>query len=149
MAYSKKYVIEGINPIAWKRAGLNGSVFYDQQKHDKLAVGTIMSRQHGNSRIFQGPLGLEMIFFGPIPKSSKIREPGDYISTTPDISNLQKFIEDVITDCHIYEDDKQIAKVFGVHIYSNNPRTVIRLTELTGEIDPELVAFLEELNEKP
>lgn len=149
MAYSKTYRIEGISPIAWKRAGLNGSVFYDQQKHDKLAVGLIMTKQHGTSRIFQGPLGLEMIYFGPIPKSSKVREPGDYISTTPDGSNLQKFVEDVITDCHIWEDDKQVAKWIGVHIYSHNPRTIIRITELSGSVDDQLVELLESFNEKP
>ena len=156
MAYSKKYKILGA-PIPWKRAGVNSihstnvtkSVIYDTQKGVKFQTGLEIIATHKNSRQFQGPLLFEAIFFCPIPATSKDRVPGMPVFTTPDVSNLQKYIEDVMTDCNIYIDDKQIACVKCCKIYGSSSRSIIRISEQDNTKNEWITEFLEHMDEKP
>ena len=67
---SKTYIIP-INPIPWKRAGINTSTFYDRQKKEKLACGLYLINAHGDAPRFEGPLKVTAQFYLQQPKSIK------------------------------------------------------------------------------
>lgn len=130
MARVKEYVIN-FAPIPWKRAGIHGKTFYDKQHHEKLATGLYLNQQHGNAPQFTKPIHVEAIFYMPIPKIIKKREPYKWFANFPDIDNLQKFIFDAITDTGvIWKDDRLIASLIAKKLYDKNPRTHIIITEL-------------------
>lgn len=126
---TKTYIIP-IQPIAWKRAGLNGSLFFDRQKAEKLATGLYLSQAHNNEEPFSGPLSMDVTFYLPAPRDKKSRTPGIYCYKTPDLDNLIKFLCDSCNDANIWEDDKLVCKITTQKIYDKNPRTVLILTEL-------------------
>lgn len=131
MSVSREYVIN-LAPISWKRAGLSKKTFYDKQKHDKLACGLYLSQQHGNAPKFTKALHVECTFYIPLPASIPRRERSCWCSKFPDIDNLQKFLFDAITSTGvIWKDDALISSVHSKKLYDKEPRTHIRITELT------------------
>lgn len=127
---SKTYTIP-LNPIPWKRSGLNGSMFFDKQKNEKVAVGLYLIKDHGSMPKFEGPLKLSVTFFMKQNKSVKERTKGPYCYKTPDLDNLVKFLCDSINDTDtIWQDDKQVADLQVQKIYDGNPRTVLIISEL-------------------
>ncbi len=84
------------------------------------------------------PLGLDIIFFMPIPKSAssikKRQMENGIIAHTkkPDIDNLQKFVLDCLNKL-AFEDDSQIIEIRAKKIYSSKPGTMIRLIPLADE----------------
>ena len=43
------------------------------------------------------------------PDASRAHKNGEYKITRPDTDNLQKLLKDVMTDCHYWKDDAQVA----------------------------------------
>jgi Holliday junction resolvase RusA-like endonuclease len=130
MSREKEYIIN-IAPIAWKRAGVKGKLFYDRQSHEKLATGLYLVQQHGNSPQFTLPVEVDVTFHLPLPQLKKNRERTQWHSKTPDIDNLQKFIFDAINDTRIiWKDDAIIASLRCKKIYDTKPRTHIIIREL-------------------
>lgn len=128
MARSKEYVIP-LPPIPWKRAGRNKKLFYDQQVHEKLAIGIYLNQQHGNEPAFTTPLHVEAIFYIPIPKSIKARLPF-WCANLYDIDNLIKLLLDTCTTTNIWKDDRIISSLVSKKIYDKNPRTHLIIREL-------------------
>lgn len=129
---SKTYTIP-INPITWKRAGVNNSMFYDKQKQEKLAVGLYLINQHEDTPRFSGPLKMTVTFFMKQPKTIKERNIGGskYCYKTPDLDNLCKFLMDAINDTDVvWEDDKLVSHLIAQKIYDAIPRTVITIEEI-------------------
>lgn len=125
---SKSYIIP-INPIAWKRAGLSHTRFYDSQARDKVATGLYLSQQHGNDPLFiNKPLAISIIFYIKPPKLKKPKL-SKWHFKAPDCDNFQKFLFDAMKDI-IIQDDKLFAHIDAKKIYSDNPRTEFTITEL-------------------
>lgn len=86
----------------------------------------------------QMPLALDLIFFMPIPKSSsalKKRQMANGLiahSCKPDLDNCIKFASDCLNGL-VFHDDAQICEIRAKKIYSNTPRTLIRLIPLADE----------------
>lgn len=126
---SKTYVVN-LNPQPWKRAGLNGKKFFDQQKQDKIAFGLYLLQQHNNEPLFSGAIEVNITFFMPIPPGKKKHiKPGTYHKTVPDNDNLEKFILDAAKNV-CYTDDRIISVSTHKKIYDNNPRVEMTITSL-------------------
>ena len=120
-----------LNPISWKRAGLNGKCFFDKQTNDKLAVGLYLINQHGSEAKFTGPVKVEITFFMRQSQHVARRTKCPYVSAFPDIDNLQKFIFDCINNtATIWTDDKQVAWVDARKMYDKEPHTSLTIIEL-------------------
>lgn len=85
---------------------------------------------------FTGPVELNIDFFMPIPKTRmgkfKIiqeRKQWMYHAIKPDLSNMEKAIEDALNGV-AYKDDCQIVVKTSTKKYSEDPRVVIRVMEI-------------------
>jgi Holliday junction resolvase RusA-like endonuclease len=126
----KKYTIP-LKPLAWKRAGISGTKFYDQQVNEKIAFGLYLLKQHGSDPIFENAVAIDIIFYMSTAQQ-KIKQKKIYHSTTPDLSNLIKFLEDAIVDTRaILTDDRIISVIIAKKVYDNkDPRTEFTIREL-------------------
>lgn len=132
---SRFYVIHG-DPIALARSRYSRGRFYDSQKHLKLIWGIDIARQHDNNPMFQGPVGMDVIFYLPIPKSSikKTETLKDqWHIFKPDSSNLLKFVEDAVTAI-VFKDDCILVKQNIEKVYDdgNGPRTEFVFYEINS-----------------
>jgi Holliday junction resolvase RusA-like endonuclease len=124
---SKTYCIN-VSPISWQRAGMNKARFFDKQVQDKIAVGLLLRKQHGNDPLFDGPLGIDIIFY---IKHSKVK-PKPLVKwhfTTPDVDNFLKFIFDAMRSV-VMVDDRLFSQVNMTKVYDMNPRTEFTIREL-------------------
>ena len=93
------------------------SPIYDQFRKDmsKLLMGKVI--------LYEEPLKLEVTFYKKIPKSySKKRTEeldGQYITTVPDLDNLEKALYDSMNNV-IYKDDSQIVDHHTRKIWTKN-----------------------------
>jgi Holliday junction resolvase RusA-like endonuclease len=73
-------------------------------------------------RRISGPISLSVMFFMPIPKSlqKKVSELDPHIKV-PDTDNLAKAVMDALTDCGVWEDDKQVYRSSFSKVYSSDP----------------------------
>lgn len=128
-----RFTIEG-KPIALARPRFTGSKAYDSQKKLKsdciLQLNSQLSLPPGVVPIKE-PILLSVLFlFGPPASLSKkkkaalIEQPHVY---RPDISNLVKFVEDVLQDALIIYDDCQITQIKAQKLYASKPKTVIEI----------------------
>lgn len=129
MARSKEYIIN-IAPIPWKRPRLKHKTFFDSQTQDKLFFGLHLNKQHGDDPKFDNPVHVDATFYMPIPKTLHKRKRTQWVSTFPDIDNLQKFIFDTLTQTGIWKDDCIVSSLVARKIYDKEPRTHIIITEL-------------------
>lgn len=80
-------------------------------------------------------IGLKCEFLVPIPKSTSKKKAlemdGRFCLKKPDIDNYVKLVCDALNGI-AWEDDNEVAEVYAVKRYSNNPRTEIEIQYLTG-----------------
>lgn len=129
MARTKEYVIN-ISPISWQRAKLSNKRFYDGQTSEKLACGLHLDQQHAGEPPFEKAVHVDATFYMPIPKSICKRKNTPWVTTFPDLDNLQKFIFDTLTQTGIWKDDRLMCSLTTKKIYDKQPRTHLVITEL-------------------
>ena len=84
------------------------------------------------------PLRMNVNFYMGIPKSDgkakrEKKLTGEIKPTkVPDIDNLQKLVQDSINKVVFY-DDSQVVEIFARKLYSDKPRTEIKITEIGGD----------------
>lgn len=126
------YTIEG-RPVPLARARHGKGKTYDPQKKTKLGHGLQLKIQHGGRPLIKGPLKLEIVFFMQIPSGLSVNQIDTIYkaehSTTPDLSNLIKYVED-ISNGIIFKDDAQISFIIARKIYSAIARTEFTITKL-------------------
>ena len=89
--------------------------------------------QHQQIPLLECPVRLRVSFYLPIPKSmtKSLRQQAEaeelYKAKKPDLSNLEKVLEDTLTGI-IWKDDALIVSKFSNKFYSKNPRTDIEIT---------------------
>ena len=127
-----RYCIDG-DPIALARPRFGDGRVYDRQKQLKLIVGISLQSQHDEAPIFDGPLSLNIAFYLPILSAKKFKLNTKPHTQTPDLSNLIKFYEDMMTSI-VYKDDKTIACIVARKFYSTNPRTEIIISQIEDDI---------------
>jgi len=119
------YVIPG-DPVPLARARCGNGRFYDSQKNIKVCAGIYLQQQHQDGIIFSGPVTLTANFYLYLPRRRSKKDTRHENSPhfyRPDLSNLIKFVEDLITDVEIWKDDCIISEIYAKKIYSSEPRT--------------------------
>lgn len=123
-----KYIIPGA-PIALQRPRFGRGNVYDSQKEIRMISEISLRNQHEDTPMFTGPIHLEINFYLPYGSvKSKSKEGLPHIQR-PDISNLIKYIEDVMTGI-VYPDDKLVAAITSYKWFSCKPRTEIIVSEI-------------------
>ena len=140
---SKNYIIKG-TPIPLARPRFNGHnrSAYDGQKTLKMLTCIGLQSQHYGEEIFDGILHINMRFHFDLPKSKSKKEElirQQYHIYKPDLSNLQKWVEDLAVDCEIIKEDSLISSVFATKIYSptNEPYSEFTITQIKYPFDSE------------
>ena len=86
----------------------------------------------------KGAVSIKCMFYMPIPKNTPkknidlIKE--GYIvphAKKPDLDNLIKFVKDCLNE-FAWQDDSQVYKIKGLKIYGIDPKTEIKITEITN-----------------
>jgi Holliday junction resolvase RusA-like endonuclease len=124
---SLKYLIP-LPPIAWKRAGLSGKHFYDQQAHDKIAWGLYLRQQH-TSPLFNRPVSMDVAFYLQAPHKNKYRNTQNLAVGNSDLDNYIKFLLDSMKEI-VWVDDKLLVSISAKKVYDNEPKTVFIITEI-------------------
>lgn len=109
------------------------SIYKDPKSRKyEASVGKVAMVAMAGRQPLQGPLSLSLRFRMPIPASAPKRvkaamAAGEIAPTTkPDLSNLQKAIEDGMNKI-AYADDCQIVRCFTTKIYAENPGVDVRI----------------------
>lgn len=117
-------------PLARPRFSRRGT--YDSQANVKqFYILHLLSVKHTWKKLY-GPLEIQVEFAMPIPKGSKKRTRSLAYTPhvkRPDLSNLIKFIEDVMQG-HIFDDDSQIVGINAFKRYDENPKTTLKIWSL-------------------
>lgn len=90
------------------------------------------------------PVRLDVVYFFPFPTStpSKRRQENAWMVEQPDIDNLTKSVQDVLTELCVWEDDAQVAAVhFEKHRTNAEPRIAVRVRTTDDLSSPEHFAF--------
>jgi Holliday junction resolvase RusA-like endonuclease len=114
-------------PLARPRVTKNGT--YDPQREIKDTYFKNLLLQKGNWKKIEGPIEMVAYFFMPIPASASKKTQENLLhkkhTKKPDLSNLIKFVEDVLEGV-VFDNDSQIVTIFATKQYSDVPRTCIR-----------------------
>lgn len=129
MARTKEYIIN-IAPIPSTRARCKSKTLFDSQAQDELFFGLHLNRQHGDEPPFNNPVQVKATFYMPIPKTVQNRKGTQWVSTFPNMNNLEKFIFTIFTKSGIWKDDCIVSSLITKKIYDKEPRTHIIITEL-------------------
>ncbi len=128
-----RYILGG-PPVPLKRARIAGRRCYDSQHQQKLVHGIHLRNQLHDRPPITTAVSMTVIFYMELPASwSKKRRDallGQPHISTPDYSNLLKYIEDVCVDAQVLKDDSLIFESFGRKIYDLNPRTEFVFVEI-------------------
>ncbi len=124
------------DPEPWSapRGGKHG--FYDKKSKHKDFVRWQLKGQYRETPI-QGHVGLEFVFFIPIPKSASKamkRQMLDrrVLPTSPDITNMQKLYEDCLQGI-IIDNDRYSSEITSKRYYSEKPGIFIKIRKLKEE----------------
>lgn len=141
---SKTYILSG-NPVPLHRGRVYNNKVYDDQKHQKVVSGIEVINQHDRSPKFSGPVHMTVVFYMPNPKGFKRKGLHHF---KPDLSNLIKYVEDVMTGV-VYNDDAQIASINASKEYSKHKNALgvsVGRTEITIST---VESYEERKDEKP
>lgn len=91
-------------------------------------------RPHAPKVPLEGPISLEITFYMPIPKTSRVQTRLMINGTTlpikrPDIDNMAYLVTNAMKGI-MYEDDSQIVDLILRKRYGEEPKTVIKVIEL-------------------
>ncbi|MEA5016134.1 MAG: RusA family crossover junction endodeoxyribonuclease [Candidatus Limiplasma sp.] len=86
--------------------------------------------QHKPEKPFKGALRLTTKWCFP---STAKHKNGEYRITKPDVTNLQKLLEDCMTDLGYWDDDAQIASAVTEKFWSDVPGIFIRIEKIGDE----------------
>lgn len=128
-----KLLINGKVPVykSTRYCQKNGKLWaYDPNNKEKKRFQKLIKEQLPDDfKLIEGPVGLVIRHYLKIPKSRKNKvSEGTFHVVRPDETNLDKFVEDLLTGI-IISDDKQVCCRPGkdFKIYSENPRVELEL----------------------
>ena len=122
-------------PIAKKRPrfarrGKHVITYNDQETEEGKFF--LLAKEQFNRKPTTGPVDLWVRFYMPIPKSTSKKNRNlmnlGLIRHTkrPDLDNLVKFVKDCLNGL-VWKDDSQVCRLVAVKLYSEEPRTHIRI----------------------
>lgn len=131
---SPVYILQDSNiPLARAKPIFSRRKIYDSQNAEKMIMGIHLRNQHGDREPYNGILHLDLSFNFPFPREKneerRLRKQ-IYHTNRPDLSNLQKMIEDVCVNAEIIKDDRFIASATIIKRYSPQSQVVFQFTVL-------------------
>ena len=117
------------------RRGKFVTTYSPQATEEGLWIMTAREQIQKAGVFFNGDIYLEVEFYLKRPKShfnkKGILKPSAPISPTgkPDLSNMLKFIEDVLNECFVWRDDSQIVGVEARKKYGATPITEVFISD--------------------
>lgn len=108
---------------------VNGKPVFYEPAELKTARAKLMAHlgQHTPERKYTGPIRLVTKWCFPITGKHK---DGEWKTTTPDVTNLQKLLEDVMTDLGYWTDDKLIVSAITEKFYARLTGIYIKIQDL-------------------
>lgn len=109
-------------------------IFYDPSKLNKKAIQWQIS-PHAPSEPLRGAIELHLTFYLPIPKSTRKGDAERMRNNVykhirrPDLDNLAYLVTNAMKGI-VYYDDSQICKMSFEKMYSDSPRTIIKVMEV-------------------
>lgn len=127
-------------PIAKKRPrfcrrGKFVMAYNDQETEEGRFMNLVCQQLPKGFEPLPGPLSIKLYFGMPIPKSISKKKRAQMIggelkhTKKPDVDNCIKFVKDCFNEL-VYKDDSQIVSVEAWKAYSENPKTVIIISEV-------------------
>jgi len=116
-------------PIPLQRPRYSVTHVYDAQKKEKAVSSVYLAQQHNDRPLIPGPIELTVIFYFETPKKTPSLE-GKYHTSKPDLDNCIKYVSD-ISNGILYRDDSEISVIHAMKLYSRNPRTDIKLQQMS------------------
>ncbi|SDR82617.1 Holliday junction resolvase RusA (prophage-encoded endonuclease) [Paenibacillaceae bacterium GAS479] len=103
-------------------------VFYEPDEL-KAARAKLMAHlgQHVPERAYTKPVRLYVKWCYPVKGNYT---DGQYKHTKPDLDNIQKLLQDVMTDLNFWKDDAQVVSLIAEKFWAQLPGIYIRIEEL-------------------
>ncbi len=101
-------------------------------------AGYCWAAEYGHLKPIESPLDVSIVFYMPIPKSitKKAKEAIEQGKTKhikkPDLDNMAKAVLDALNGL-AYKDDSQIVSLTLYKTYSEQPRTEVKIMEVTKD----------------
>ena len=136
------FTVEGL-PIAKGRPRVtrNGTYTPAKTKNYEKAVQLHFNNQYKGDPL-EGPLRITIDFYMYIPKNvskrrRKLKNDKELLPTKkPDFDNLTKSITDALNGL-AYKDDNQIVEAHIYKYYSDDPKAVVKIETIKGEMTNE------------
>jgi Holliday junction resolvase RusA-like endonuclease len=111
---------------------INGKPVFYEPDDLKSARSKLMAHlgQHVPTEKYGGPIRMITKWCFPITGN---HHDGEWKTTKPDVTNLQKLFEDVMTDLGYWTDDKLIVSSIAEKFYAKLPGIYVRIESLEGE----------------
>ena len=108
---------------------------YSDQSQEMQSLAFLVKSQSSLSEPLNIPVKVRVTFYMQIPKSlgekrKRILD-GTPHSKKPDLDNLIKTLDVLVSAGNVIKDDSLIAEIYAIKVYSLQPRTVIEISELT------------------
>lgn len=119
------------DPVPWKAHGGYGRRSFNPRFLEKEFYQLQIRRQYHHNLPITVAVKVEYLFFLPVPKASFVKQMKmlqgriKHIKR-PDTSNLVKFAEDTLKGI-VIKDDSQVTLMTAIKIYSDKPRTEIKI----------------------
>lgn len=129
------FEVDGI-PTPWAAHKGYGRRAYNPRYSEKQQAIWQIRCYHNKTSPITGPVRLHLEFHLPIPKGTSGIRKRQMLNGTihhikkPDVTNLQKFIEDCLKGL-IIEDDSQVVEINARKIYSEKPKTIVKVEPLS------------------
>jgi Holliday junction resolvase RusA-like endonuclease len=123
--------VDGI-PVPWAAHQGFGRRAFNPRMKERMQAQWQIKAQYNQKQPLCGPLWAEFIFHIPIPKATSKAKRIQMLAgmifpyTRPDRTNYLKFIEDCLNGI-VISDDAQIVAGPVTKIYSETPKTIIKL----------------------
>lgn len=128
-------VIEG-DPISWKaHSGYGRKSFNPLYKEREMVQWNVKNQCH---EFLEGEIEISIDVFVKIPKSTSKIKTVQMINgsirpvTRGDLDNYCKFYIDCLKEL-LFKDDSQVVEIKARKFYSNNPKTIIKVSNITQD----------------
>lgn len=121
----KKITVSGQPTVLRRHRHTKSGITYNSQRKEMDDFSFEVKTQW-NKTPYDVPLKVSFSFFMAIPKSKSRKLNGLPYVSNKDLSNMIKFAEDSLNGV-VWADDRYIVEISAIKIYSDNPRTEIKV----------------------
>jgi len=123
-------------PVAAARPRVTRHGTYNPKKKQQDSFCLKVREQLNGHKTFNGPVGVEAVYYFPIPKKTtkkelaKIQAGESWYPKFCDLDNLDKFVLDALTKEKVWQDDRQVVVKSSKKVLGEEPRTEVVVYEV-------------------